>query len=299
MVNLKRQKYNHIKENYKNEMNKDNIIDIGKKIINNLPIINNATREIIQKTNIEHFALDPFKKIEKFFKDIEKFFKQLKKAFTFTEKKLIAVISTIVIPFFGQFMSRILYLDGSLDKPWLLLFGIPPLTLVPAFFMMFGLITKGKGGKPWDIYILIPIIVNIASGFIIDKYYDGVKGKIVKYLVVLLSFVFIYWLKSKKICKSKSANFSKIISDSLLTFILMEIMTIVLQYVPLVGVVIKVIAKVVPYGHLILDAIGILTIYVITNMINGSNKKYCKENTSIKYIIVLIIMSGIMTYKKK
>ena len=238
---------------------------------------------------------DPFKDIEKFFKDVDKFFKKVKQAFTFSQKKMIAVISTIVIPFIGQIIGRFIYLDGSLDKPWLLLFGIPPLTLVPALFMMFGLIKKGKGGKPWDYYVLIPIIINIITGFIFKNY--GIKGQVIRYILLLLSFIFIYWLKSKKTCKG-SARYTKIITDSLITYILMEVMKIVLEYVPLIGIVIKVIQKTIPFGYLILDAFSILCVYVITNMINSvDSKKFCKKEVKTKYIGLLVLFSFIITYK--
>jgi hypothetical protein len=158
----------HIKEKYKNERYKKNILE-------------HDASDIHEHYNSEHFKIDtikdiekstkktgkdiknsdPIKDIEKFFKDVQKFFKKLKEAFTFTQKKMIALLFTIVIPFIGQIIGRIIYLNGSLDKPWLLLFGIPPLTLIPALFMIFGLIKKGKGGKPWDYYILIPIIIMI------------------------------------------------------------------------------------------------------------------------------------------
>ena len=238
---------------------------------------------------------DPFKDIEKFFKDVDKFFKKVKQAFTFSQKKMIAVISTIVIPFIGQIIGRFIYLDGSLDKPWLLLFGIPPLTLIPALMMMFGLIKKGKGGKPWDYYILIPIILNIIMGFVLKKY--GIKGQIIKYVVLLLSFFFIYWLRSKKLCKNKSARFTKILTDSLITYILMEVMKIVLEYVPLIGIMIKVIDKTIPYGYLILDAFSIFCVYIITNMINSSSSNFCKTTTKNKYIGILILISIMITYK--
>ena len=208
---------------------------------------------------------------------------------------MIAVISTIVIPFIGQIIGRFIYLDGSLDKPWLLLFGIPPLTLVPALFMMFGLIKKGKGGKPWDYYVLIPIIINIITGFVLKNY--GIKGQVIRYILLLLSFIFIYWLKSKKTCK-KSARYSKIITDSLITYCLMEVMKIVLEYVPLIGIVIKVIQKTIPFGYLILDAFSIFCVYVITNMINSvDSKKFCKKEVKTKYIGFLVLLSIIITYK--
>jgi hypothetical protein len=302
----------HIKEKYKNERYKKNILEMYTEITENIPIaleysslkdgIRSTELDLSKTDTIEHYASDPLKdlnkfikKIETFFKDIEKFFKKVKKAFTFTQKKMIAVISTIVIPFFGQIIGRIMLLDGSLDKPWLLLFGIPPLTLLPAFFMMFGLIKKGKAGKPWDKYILIPIIINIISSVIFKN--SGIKGQVIRYILLLSSFVFIYWLRSKKTCK-KSARYTKIITDSLITYSLMEIMKIVLEYVPLIGIAIKVIEKTIPFGYLILDAFSILCVYIITNMINSTDsKKFCKKEVKNKYIGILILISIIITYK--
>ena len=238
---------------------------------------------------------DPFKDMIKFFNDIDKFFKKVKEAFTFTKEKTTAILLTIIIPFFGQIIARFMLLNGSLDKPWLLLFGIPPLTLIPALFMMFGLVAKGKGGKPWDYYVLIPIIINIISGFILKNY--GIMGQIIKYIVLLLSFIYIYWLKSQKICK-KSARYTKIITDSLITYCLMEVIKIVLEYVPLIGIIIKVIGKTIPFGYLILDAISILCVYVITNMINSyDSKNFCKKEVKNKYIGLLILISIMMAYK--
>jgi len=295
----------HINERYKNERYKKNILDL----------YTDMSSDKHEDYNFEHFKIDPIKDIEKaskkagkdikkadplkdlekFFKDIDTFFKKVKEAFTFTQKKMIAVLLTTVIPFFGQIIGRILYLNGSLDKPWLLLFGIPPLTLIPALFMMFGLIKKGKGGNPWDYYILIPIIINIILTFVYSN--GGIKGQIIRYVLLLLSFIFIYWLRSKKLCKNKSARFTKILTDSLITYILIEVMKIVLEYVPFIGIMIKVINKTIPFGYLILDAFSIFCVYVITNMINGSSSKFCKTTTKNKYIGILILISIMITYK--
>ena len=291
----------HIKEKYKNERYEKNILEMYTDIPENYnsehfkidPI--KDIKKVSKKAGKDIKKADPLKDLEKFFKDIDTFFKKVKEAFTFTEKKMIAVLLTTVIPFFGQIIARISYLNGSLDKPWLLLFGIPPLTLIPALMMMFGLIKKGKGGKPWDYYILIPIILNIIMGFVLKKY--GIKGQIIKYVVLLLSFFFIYWLRSKKLCKNKSARFTKILTDSLITYILMEVMKIVLEYVPLIGIMIKVIDKTIPYGYLILDAFSIFCVYIITNMINSSSSNFCKTTTKNKYIGILILISIMITYK--
>jgi hypothetical protein len=342
MVRLNKKKYNYIIETFKNNTKKNNtknetILDLGEKIIKDIPKqienfsnINAKLKDFNENKEIENFVdfpkikgggngigdeikkalegpfndmknalVKPFEEIKGFFEKIKEFFEKLKEAFVFTTEKLAYILLTILLPFFGQIITRIMYLDGSLDKPWLLFFAVPPLSLIPALMIMFGLIEKGKGGKPWDSYILLPIIVNILSRFIVDKFYTGIKATIVKYLLLLVSFIIVYYLRSYKICDSKSALLSKISSDAILTYILMGVMSILLQYLPVIGIVIKVIAKVIPYGYLFIDAVGILSVYVATNMINGSSDSYCTDTSSTQYIIQLLIGSIIITYAKK
>ena len=206
-----------------NKKSKDTIIDISSRLVNNISVIKEHFKQTkikpIAEPIAEHFApKDPFKKLEDFFKDIGKFFKKVKEAFTFDQKKAISILATIIVPFVGQLFGRIYWLNGSLDQPWLFFFAIPPLTLLPALLMMFGVVKKGKGGEPWDYYILLPIIVNIASTLILPRYFDSKKAFIVKYILMAISFIIVYWIRSRKICKT-SAKISKILSDSLLTYI--------------------------------------------------------------------------------
>lgn len=268
------------------------IIDSGKDIMDSFDSLK-------KEMKTEHFAANPFKEIEKFFKQIEKFFKKIKEAFTFTQKKLTAIILTIVFPFFGQLIARIMYLNGSLDKSWLLFFAIPPLTIIPALMMMFGLIKKGKGGKPYDFYILFPIVVTILSDIFLKKYIIPYKYPFVKLILIFISVYGVFWFKSKKICKNKSAPASKIISDTLSTYVLIGIAGIILKYIPVIGVGIKIITKMIPYSHYLIDGLSIFAIYVIVNMINGSDRKFCKKAGSTKMIIGLSILSIILALPKK
>lgn len=275
-------------------------IDIDKYNSIIQSFINNIDDEV---DIIEGFAAkNPFEKItkplQKFFKMIENSMKMIIKAFKFDDKKLTAIIATLVVPFFGQFFARLFWLNGSLDKPWLLLFGIPPLTVLPAVMMMFGLVKKGKGGKPWDYFVLIPIMVNIISTFLLPKMFSIYTDVIIKCILISISFTAIYWYKSKKICKDKSAKYSKIVFDSFISYILLIILTLALQYMPLFGVMFKIIDKLVPHSKLLVESITILIIYVITNMINGSYKKYCSktiENMSMGKLVIISLIFALMT----
>jgi len=295
MVKLNKKKYNNVIENFASKSThskKKTIIDSGKKIMKSFDSLK-------KDMQTEHFAANPFSKIEKFFKQIEGFFKKIKEAFTFSKEKLISIILTIVFPFFGQLVARIMFLNGSLDKPWLFFFAIPPLTIIPALLMMFGLIKKGKGGKPYDTYILLPIIVDIVSDFFLKKFFLPYKIPFIKLFIIFLTMFVVYWFKSKKICKNSSAPASKLIVDTLATYVLISVIGIVLKYVPLIGVFIRVLAKIIPFSHYLIDAISIFVIYVGINMINGSAKGYCTKPASIKMIIGFLILSIILTFSKK
>jgi hypothetical protein len=285
-----------VKLNKTNSSHKS-ILDSGEKVIKSFD-------DLIKELQTEHFAAipgggNPFGKIEKFFKQIENFFKKIKEAFTFTKKKLFAIIVTIVLPFFGQLIARIIYLNGSLDKSWLFFFSVPPLSLIPALLMMFGLIKKGKGGKPYDLYILLPIIVGVISDVFLKKYFLPYKIPFIKLLLIFITMYGIYWFKSRKICKSSSAPPSKLLVDTLATYVLISIVGIVLKYVPVIGVAIKVLTKIIPFSHYLIDAISIFVVYIGINMINGSSKNYCKKPGSIKMIIGFLILSIILTLPKK
>ncbi len=295
MVKLNKNKYNNVIENFANkssDVNNKTILDSGEKVLKSFE---NLRKEM----QTEHFMANPFDKVEKFFKQIGDFFKKIKEAFTFTKEKLMAVILTIVFPFFGQLIGRIMYLNGSLDKPWLFFFAIPPLTIIPALLMMFGLIKKGKGGKPYDQYILLPIIVAIVSDIFLKQYFLPYKVPFVKLILIFITVYAIYWFKSKKICKNSSAPATKLLVDTLATYVLIGVIGIVLKYVPVIGVAIRVIAKIIPYSHYLIDALSIFVIYVGMNMINGSAKGYCTKPGSIKMIIGFLILSVILTLPKK
>jgi hypothetical protein len=241
--------------------------------------------------------MSSLKKILSFFKKIGKFFESVKKAFTFSTKKGIAVLLTIVVPFIGQIIGRIMILGGSLDKPWLLLFGIPPLTIIPALAMMFKYIKPVKGGKPWDLLIWGPILISIFVPFALERipFFDGEESlkNGAKMLAILFSFVILYWYKSGRICKkrnrNKNARFSKIAYDSMIAYIVVIIMGVAMPYIPYIGSIFTVIKQLIPGGDIVIKSMGIFIIYVISNMINGSSRGYCSETINYDTLINLFM----------
>ena len=68
----------------------------------------------------------------------------------------------------GDLICRIWGLNGTLDKWWTLIFIFPPLSLVSAIFYWLGIIKKGKGKDPIDIFASLLIVLFIIFTFLIE-----------------------------------------------------------------------------------------------------------------------------------
>ena len=111
---------------------------------------------------------------------------------------------------------------------------------------------------------MLSIIVNILLTLLLPSMVSIYINVIIKYIFIALSFTAIYWHKSKKICNNESAKYDKILYDSFISYVLMVILALGLQYMPFFGVVFKIIDKLVPQSRLLLESTAILLIYVVT-----------------------------------
>jgi hypothetical protein len=245
----------------------------------------------------ENFATqNVFTKIDTLIKTIEKFFKKLKKVFVFTRKKAIAIAATIFIPFVGQLYARYALLDGSLHMPYLFLISYPPFSIVVAFLMLFGVIEKGKGGKPLDHYIYIPLIAYTLSNllFLIS---DNEKFiKIMQVAIIQLSLYITFTLRSNSVCKKYAYNKTLII-QTLIGYLIIILLPVILEYIPTIGNVYKVFLTIMPISHVLVDLIVIAFVYIVMNMITGTlDKVFCDNNDiSKQFILFLFILSIIFT----
>lgn len=244
--------------------------------------LKNLTLQIIDELGI----------IKVVFNDIINFFKTIGDVFTVNGTTSSALIATLTIPFFGQLYARLVLLGGSLDKPWLFLFSIPPLTVVPTIMILFKQIEEIKGGDAIDTYVFVPIILNILVSLFVGS--DPIL-KSLKLITILASFYWIFWYKATKICGEKDMpNTNKIILDSTICYIVILILVASMEYIPYIGNVYGILKNIFPKADLIIETIFIIICYVITNMINGSFGGYCNSKTdTIDLVYVVAVAIGL------
>ena len=195
----------------------------------------------------------------------------------------ISILQTVIasiVPF-AQLYFRIFDLNGSIDKPWLLIpiFFMPPFSIIPALMMYFGYVKEGEGGKPYDYYMLIPIIFNIIIA-IVSKYIESSTWIVLLSLIPFIGGLIAFYLRYNNLC-TKGVSITKIITDSVITQVIANITYFILSYVPMLGTIFM-IADYIPLMPEILTGVIYLTIYMIMNMINGNNiNEYCNTSASI------------------
>lgn len=73
---------------------------------------------------------------------------------------------TLFLGAIGEMYTRVNDLNGSLDKPWLLLFFVFPLSIVSSIWHFMGWVEPGEGSDPMDAFVYILPISSIMFCFI-------------------------------------------------------------------------------------------------------------------------------------
>lgn len=194
---------------------------------------------------------------------------------------------------FGQLWARIFWLDGSLDKLWLLLpipFFAPPFSIIPALAMYFGYIKKGPGGRPYDVYMWIPIIFKFLLASLVPMFLqlfyeeDDEPTESIIFLCSFISQIVIGMIpnliRTYKICNKLTFNsFGKAFIDSTIAIGFGELIPFIIGWLPFIGIIISIITMIPTIGEQIeniLWSISFFFSYVFINMMNGNNiNKYC------------------------
>lgn len=197
----------------------------------------------------------------------------------------------------GQLWARIFWMNGSLDKPWLLLpfFWFPPLGLIAGFMFWMGWVQKGPGGRPpYDTWMLIPIIskfvlgmfiamfANMGSSLDIDDDDDQSGGGLMTSLVIVTIQLFMntvpHFIRSYQLCDNNNTTnyfnlFSKAFTDGTIENGVATIAPTLLRFVPFIGIFFRILSNIPILGGMMSKVIWSLVYagcYVIINMINES-----------------------------
>ena len=205
------------------------------------------------------------------------------------ELSILKIILYIFIPF-GPLYARIVDLNGTLDHPWTMfpVFNVFPFSIIPVLMIAFGAIKKGNGSKPYDIFMIIPIVCRIIFILIINWMmpdYTTLKSLIVLFISII-SIMIPNIIRRYENCKDrpdKDNNSYSILNgkqwyrtfvDSYFELGFSEIFIIMINFVPFVGIGFKILSML-PFVGGFLDNIlwlfGFISGYVIINMYNQAN----------------------------
>jgi len=199
----------------------------------------------------------------------------------------------------GQLWARIFKLKGSLDHKWSLLpfFMIPPLQFIPIFMMKFGMFKKGKGGKPYDLAVMIPIFAKIFISIFADRF-DFPMWLIIDVIMNFITLAIPYFIRTNKLCKELNKdNIMNTITQTAITQAAVNLFTFFISFVPIIGLMFTLV-EMIPYvGPLLPWTIGYSTTYIVMNMLNGDQQKlFCTKN---RYKMLYIIISLAITFVLK
>lgn len=197
----------------------------------------------------------------------------------------------------GQLYARIFYYDGSLDHSWLMfpLFMIPPFQFLPITMMNLGMIKKGKGGKPYDWFMIIPILVKLGLGFMIFKGQE-IDQKVI-FAILYCSILIPFLIKTYGYCDGVN-GWAALNSGALTAYIsvALNVFTLILPFIPIIGLGVTTLETALPViGGAIIWSLGYIPGYIVSNMYTSDDRdKFCtKFNYNIFSVVIALAFSFI------
>jgi hypothetical protein len=226
---------------------------------------------------------------------------------------LIATLLGMCCMCLPQLYLRVFYLNGSLDKWWLLLFAIPPLNIIPMiFFFMNWIKSAPKTESPIDYYMWLPVLANIfgssLSGWLLegnkeDPDYEepGIGNKIMQSFVTMLlpiiAGIAAFYLRDLTMCEVQYKvvpDISNAITNAIITQGFSQMMYGLLFYIPYIKFGIMFVDNISFLKYLVLT-IMYISFYIIINMLNSSSaKSYCKSEVNSGRITMASIASLVL-----
>jgi hypothetical protein len=188
----------------------------------------------------------------------------------------------------GQLFARALYLNGSLDKWWLLIpiFASPPFSIIALILLISGYVAQGQGANPLDYYLLITFIGTIIVPllFTVIGINKNWLGSIMQTLLVFGVVAIPMFIRNMNQCQSVTStnNLSNTIFYAsiahLVGIVFKVVMGVIIDYTPAGWVV-----GMLPGGEYIRDALlygmGVTTAVLGTNMVQATNlQSFCSNS---------------------
>lgn len=193
----------------------------------------------------------------------------------------------------GQMIARIKYLNGSLDKWWLMIppLSLAPLSIVPVIFFMTNKIQKGvENDLPYDNGYMRSIALIGMSLPILELVFDTTWYAPFFALYVFGAWFFIYSMRDQKRCRQvrgrrdgyKPAKFLKTAANGALMFLILrdfiEILFAAMGRLPYIGSVITVFNSMPFVNVFVGTSTAAVVTYILNNMWNNTPfTKYCND----------------------
>lgn len=101
----------------------------------------------------------------------------------------------------GQLFARIRYLNGSLEKAWLLLFAVPPFSFISSIWFFMNWISKGTGGEVFNAFSIILPVVAIVVGLILKYSEITTHTTIANIILFAVLFAIARYMQMRTTCR--------------------------------------------------------------------------------------------------
>ena len=209
-------------------------------------------------------------------------------------------LASLFIPL-SQIYFRLFKLNGTLDKPWLLLpfFLIFPFSILPTAFIQFGWIKKGEGGPVWDNWMFLPVIFYVLYNMFLE-YLESDYDILFRLCGLFVSILVPYFIRESKNCQKLGMNqIANILSNTALvlgiSYTCLPIISIG-SYLPIIGTVFSIISllRSIPIiGEALIWGMWFIPTYMFVNIFNkvkGMNA-YCSRNNHYILGIVGVVLA--------
>jgi len=190
----------------------------------------------------------------------------------------------------GQLAARINYLNGSLDKPWLLLFFVPPLSIISSIWFFFDWVEEGKGSDPVDDFMYALPITSIIFSFIFYNLCDTsdfISTPLIVFFNILMFSIARVYRKMEECPDSAERNFGSAVHKGIAAASTSQIINIVMGFmgfIPFIGIIFKLwdIIGIIPgFGIGILCAVINLYLNMQANSSDENFNEMCNNTESI------------------